>query len=271
MKHTKKITRDEAKQVLISMLADFDRFCKQKGLHYSLAGGTLIGALRHKGFIPWDDDVDVFMPRQDYDQFLKSFDINKYRLITSGKHSNWSDAYSRITDKNSIVFFGDRTVDHGLWLAVLPLDGYPGDNIWKSSLSKLNWWTAIGRLKQSKWMNSLSINRNIIKMIGKTLLLPLPQFFVAKRIESIIKKYPIGSTEELGNNATYKLCKDYIPHHFPKDCMDKYIDVEFEGLKVMVMAGYDKCLTKIFGDWRQLPPVEQRVSHGYTAYYINNI
>ena len=272
MKYTKMVSREEANKILINILADFDCFCRQKGLHYSLAGGTLIGAFRHKGFIPWDDDIDVFMPRPDYNQFLKCFDSSNYKLITSGKHSDWTDAYSILTDKNTIVYFDDRTYYHGLWLDILPIDGYPGDKIWKKSLKQLYFWSSVGRLKRSTWLDYLSPMRNIMKTCGRLLLKPIPQYFVAKRIESYIKKYPIGTTKELGNNSTYMLLKlkDRIPHHFDNSCMDDYIEVEFEGLKVMAMAGYDKYLTKVFGDWRQLPPEDQRVTHRYKAYYIDN-
>ena len=267
----KKIEEKEAKNILVSILKYFDKFCRDRGFHYSVAGGTLIGALRHKGFIPWDDDIDVFMPREEYTRFLKEFKSERYRLFKIEKKSWWYFGSSRITDPTTIVYWDwdNTTPHHGLWLAVLPIDGYPGDKIWNKQLKSLLFWDALVRLKQSPWVDEVSIPRNIMKKLGQFMLYPVSNYYIGKKIQSILCKYPIGTTEELGNNATYKLCKDYIPHHFPGDCMDEYIDVEFEGLKVMAMAGYDKYLTKIFGDWRQLPPEDQRVSHGITAYYID--
>lgn len=267
----RKIEEDEAKAILISILRYFDQFCREHNFHYSVAGGTLIGALRHKGFIPWDDDIDVFMTREEYTRFLKEFKSDRYKLFKIEKKSWWYFGSTRITDPSTIIYWDNNTTPHhGLWLAVLPIDGYPGDEIWrKKQLKSLLFWDSLIRLKQSPWVNSVSFFRNIIKKIGQFLLYPISYYFIGKRIQSIISKYPIGTTKELGNNATYKLCTNFIPHHFPGDSMDEYIDVEFEGLNVMAMAGYDKYLTKVFGDWRQLPPEDQRVSHGIKAYYID--
>ena len=94
----------------------------------------------------------------------------------------------------------------------------------------------------------------------------MPNSFFGKKISKRIQSYDRQDTLELGNNSTYMLRKNYIPYHFDKSCFNDYIEVEFEGLKVMAMAGYDQYLTKNFGDWRTPPPEDQRYRHGYTVY-----
>lgn len=265
----KKVNDNDAKKILVEILNFFDKFCREQNLHYSVAGGTLIGALRHKGFIPWDDDIDVFMPRDEYSIFLEKFNSDIYKLIKVEKGSWWYTGHARITDPSTIIYWGEYTPHHGLWLSVMPIDGYPGDEIWNKQKKSLLFWDSLGRLKNTPWIKSVSLPRNILKKVGKFLLFPISSYYIGKKIESIISKYPIGSTEELGHHSTYMIHKNHSAHHFDGDCMDNYIDVDFEGLKVMAMAGYDKYLTKIFGDWHELPPEEKRVSHGYIAYYID--
>lgn len=266
----KKVNDNDAKKILVEILNFFDKFCREHNLHYSVAGGTLIGALRHKGFIPWDDDIDVFMPRDDYSIFLEKFNSDIYKLIKIEKGSWWYTGHARITDPSTIIYLGEYTPHHGLWLSVMPIDGYPGDEIWNKQKKTLVLLGSLGRLKHSPWINSVSLPRNILKKIAQLILLPISSYRIGKRIESIISKYPIGTTNELGHHSTYMIRKKHDVLHFDGDCMDDYIELEFEGLKVMAMTGYEKYLTKKYGDWRQLPPENQRVSHGFTAYYIND-
>ena len=264
------INKSESKTILLCILKDFDFFCREHDLRYSLAGGTLIGALRHKGFIPWDDDIDVFMLREDYNRFIKEYYSNNYCLVTSGRFPHWFYGYSRIADMSTRVYWGNWTPNHGLWLAILPIDNYPGNKTWQKTLKELRLYQAILKLKISPWLKEVSFIRNIIKTIGKFFFKPIPEQILGQRINSTIQRYNNVETDLLGNNSTYMLCKDYIPHHFDRHCFDEFIEVDFEGIKAMAMAGYDKYLTGVFGNWRQLPPEDQRVSHGYTVHYIEN-
>ena len=109
--HKMLLTNNEIKSIELNLLLEFKRFCELNNLRYYLAYGTLLGAIRHKGFIPWDDDIDVIMPRNDYEKFIEIYVPSKENfLLRSNKLGNFSAPFSKLVDSNTIVEskFSDR-------------------------------------------------------------------------------------------------------------------------------------------------------------------
>lgn len=132
----KELTLRELQNEELNILKDVHSFCKKNNIRYSLYGGTLIGALRHKGFIPWDDDIDIIMPRPDYDRFCKNYKSVNYKVADMHSEKSFMLAFARVYDDKrttSISTYPWISKDVGVWIDVFPADGLSLDE------SKIKW------------------------------------------------------------------------------------------------------------------------------------
>ena len=134
MQEMKEMSLQEIKKIELNLLIEFDKLCKKNNLYYTLCGGTLLGAVRHKGFIPWDDDIDVIMPRGDYDKLLNEDNIDKTELpkyveIANWKMGNMNYPFMKFMDKRTIINpkYVDDNKSNKIWIDVFPIDGNPKD------------------------------------------------------------------------------------------------------------------------------------------------
>lgn len=261
----REVTFEESRKIQLDILIYFDNWCKQHGLHYSLGEGTLIGAIRHKGFIPWDDDIDLLMPREDYDRFIATYN-GKYRLISLKTEKRWWSCYSRLTDERTFVEFENPNENyHGLWISLLPIDNYPDDkNEWMEAKKKLSKYWNYGRMKNSWWHKNVSFIRNFMKYPVKLLLLPISNNHIGTKCQNILKSFNDKTTKHKGQMS----CIWHDPWVFDAELINGFVDVDFENLKFPVLKGYDAYLRGQYGDYMQLPPEHQRVpKHDYIAYW----
>ena len=253
----RQLSLDEVKKLEFDMLVHFDKVCRANNIKYSLAYGTLIGAIRHKGFIPWDDDIDIIMSRDEYDKFLSVWEDGAYKLLTLKKGCDFWPLFSRITDPRTHLD-PPSILNHGVWVAVIPYDRIPDNKF------KCKWY--LRRVKISLGLFALRRTevkpnsiKNICKRSLKLILTPFSLYLLGKHVERIKVKY---------RNSNYKRInpwKDNI--YVDADIFNDYLDVEFEGLKAMAMKKYDYFLRYLYGDYMQLPPENERVPiHGFTAY-----
>ena len=264
----REITFEESRKIQLEILVYFDDFCKNHNLHYSLAGGTLLGALRHKGFIPWDDDIDVFMERKYYEEFLTIYE-GKYQLITN-KHSKWFDGYARLADSSTIIQWDEKNTSfHGVWMAILPIDNFPTDEEWPDFQKKLARCRSFGAWKLIQWKENGSLMKNIVKVMVKTILAPFLKYN-SRKLNAVLSQYNKVTTKRKANISTWFISNkpNKWPQVFDAACFDGYIRVVFEGYSVESMKYPESYLESTYGDWRQLPPIEERVGlHNYKAYY----
>ena len=271
----KEVTFEESRKIQLDILLYFDAFCKQNGLQYSLGEGSLIGAVRHKGFIPWDDDIDLLMPRKDYDRFRKIYN-GKYRLITLKTEKQWWSCYSRLTDERTIVEWNkSKGIYHGLWIAILPIDNFPDDpHEWQRISPRIGFWKTIGYMKRAQKQNSLfqydkntSFFRNTKEITKRLFLKSVPNRVIGRKLESLITKFNNTQTKNKGSMA----CVWHAPWVFPASVFSSYVEMDFEGYKLPVIKDYDVYLRCQYGDYMQLPPVEERIpKHNYKAYWKDN-
>ena len=257
----------------------FKEFCEKHGLLFYLCGGGCIGAIRHKGFIPWDDDIDVFMPREDYEKMCKlwveEIDQSKYRLSRTDENHSERSQLTAITDEET-TFIKERQMDldvaHGVRLEVLPLDGCPSGKMKRKM--QLFW----GLLYQIYINQEPPTSKGkLLELIGRIMLALAPgwkrRYKMAMLAERHMTKYPISECDYIT-----ELCVrfNYMVNEYPKEIFASAVYKEFEGEMLPVPVGYDEYLKMAFGNYMDLPPEEARIpshdgicvdlEHPYTDY-----
>ncbi len=265
----KKIGLEEIKEIELDILSYIADVCKENNLRYCLCGGTLLGAVRHKGFIPWDDDIDIYMPRPDYDKFaeLLSQKKGKYRILSAGQE-NYYYNFAKVVDSETVLIeYGCLPLENmGVYVDIFPLEGMPSNEAdRKKHFNKLD--------KLRKRINSYSkqkpkIRRNLVQYIKSRYLYcankksSLLEF--QREYEKLVKKYNYDeSVYVYATGGAYKE-KDI----FLKKIFSDYTGIIFENKEFNAPKECDVYLRQLYGNYMQLPPVENRISnHNYEAEY----
>lgn len=259
-------------QILLKTFQAFDGFCKTHGLTYYTACGSLIGAVRHKGFIPWDDDIDVHMPIDSYNKFLSlkgKLDI-PYR-IDDMRDKGYYKPYAKFCDANTtIVEDKDIPFVFGVFIDVFPL--YKGNKEDCTSLlplyRKYAWFYEMATRKIFAKDFLYAYRSGGIKALAgrfKYLLLYKPFKGLFKWKWSKID----GKCQECDGDY-YIIYHAYLPNpFFRKEIFDKAISMPFESIECMVPVGYDEYLTQLYGDYMKLPPIEEQNNGGHPKYFID--
>ena len=245
---------------LLTMLEWFHRYCVNNNLRYYVVEGTAIGAIRHKGFIPWDDDIDVGMPRKDYNRLMLLFDkkIDNYILETPYSSNKeyiypWCKLYDTTTTKIEKM---RRTCKLGIYLDIFPLDGL-GDtledsvrNYKKIDFLNMLWATRVCALRK---------DRGIIKNFAIVVSRLIPQFILNDK--KLIQKIDIECQRLDFDNSNYVSCT--LSTYRSKEIMlrsvyGKPTEYMFENIIVYGPQEYDNYLKTIYGEWWVLPPEEKR-------------
>lgn len=249
----------------------FKDFCNEHGLLFYMCGGCCIGSLRHKGFIPWDDDVDVFMPRDDYEKLKelwpKYANTEKYACVYADKNRVDGNLFVTIRDNETTAikpYQVDMDISHGVALDVLPLDGWP-DGKMKRKRQVL--WALVYSLYCAQ---TVPVNHGkAVSVAGKIALTLVPskklRYKLWKLAERKMTKYPIKEC-----NYITELCSGpyYMKKQYPREAFDKAIWVDFENVKMPIPQGYDVYLRTAFGDYMKLPPKEKQKPH-HDAIFID--
>lgn len=258
----KPITSSEVREIQFEMLKDIADFCECTAITYFLAYGTLIGAVRHNGFIPWDDDIDIAMPRPDYDRFIKLYNnkISNYRVIDSSIDKNYLISYAKVYDErtwlNEIKYKDDKL---GIFIDIFPIDGYNG----KIQMCKAKILDKVLHAKRANFKKR-SVLKNLVNGVVKIILSPFSVCSLIKFSDMNARQKEFGSTPKAANFLeTYGSCEVLETSIFENTFFHK-----FEGGEFRIPIGYDRWLRSIYGDYMQLPPKEQQVArHSYIAYW----
>ncbi|HIW74026.1 MAG TPA: LicD family protein [Firmicutes bacterium] len=248
-------------KVELGLLHQFDAICRKEGLAYFLLGGTALGAVRHGGFIPWDDDVDVGMPRPDYERFLRTAPaLLPAHLFLQDYHSEpaYFLSFAKLRDNRTLfkeTVSAHLPIHQGVYLDIFPLDGGPADPQEAEAL-----------LKKMKLYRFSLLNRRTDyirkKSLPASLALSLMAPFVSRdacfrKIDALCTKYPYGSSPSVANWHGAWGTKEVVPAAF----FGEGKPMPFEDMLCPVPQDYDGYLTSLYGDYRRLPPEEKRVSH----------
>ena len=264
----KELSLEEIKKVQLNILKQVAEFCCERGINYSLYGGTLLGAIRHKGYIPWDDDIDISMPRPDYNKFLNDFHLIKDKnLKVHARELNKEYIYPfcKVSDERTLLKeYSDINYVLGINIDIFPIDGLPANY---KECRKLMLKSSISRnfleLKQTKITKNRIWYKNSILFFSKILLYGIPSKIFLNTIERQTRKYKFQNSSFVGN-----IVWGYgIKERCNKSVYSDYVLVDFENNKLKAMKGYDEYLTNVFGNYMQLPPIEKQViHHNFKAY-----
>lgn len=267
----------EWKRIITDALREFHDICHRNNLTYYAIGGTAIGAIRHKGIIPWDDDIDVGMPRPDFDRFVeicRTTDLGNYELVSADTHEGYNLSFPKFCNKNTtLIERADTPCVIGLFVDIFPLDNTSNDR--KEIERLVHRFTKLrNRLEAISTHNTfveyLSLlkkphewGRFVIKTFGYFFRNRMRRYLLHK-MDEIFRKYPYNSTQNMINyGGAYG-----IGELFTKDVLDgEVVNLPFENTTIDLMPGYDKYLRGVFGDYMQMPPEEKRVAHHLKAFY----
>ncbi len=244
------------------LLKLFIDICEKNGLRYFLVCGSALGAVKYNGFIPWDDDIDVGMPRKDYEIFLsiaqpllpENIFLQNYRTDKSFPH-----VFSKL--RNSDTAFIEKNVSHlninqGINIDIFPLDGYPADKISKYVLryrKKFLSWQFYSALNDENQSSKIRFRNKIMRFFGchKRTHRSLAA------LDKMISKYPTDKSEIWCNHGNWQGELEYAPSwHYGNGTK-----AVFEGLEVIVPEKFDDYLTQKYGIWKNDPPTEKQKSH----------
>lgn len=272
----KTIYVDELKHLQVEMLVLIDEFCKKNNIRYSLSSGTLIGAVRHSGYIPWDDDIDLMMLRKDYDKFVRTFNGTYQHLsvLAPELNINYYAPYANVFDNRTILYEGEnghRGINIGVKIDIFPIDSVAEDlDTYVSDMlqvQRLNHYMYVKRLNNLNSSN-LSLIKLIKRYILKVILLFVPYSYLQSKIKKIALN-PLYKESQYVDNVVYNIYSCKYPR-FYKSIMDKYSEIEFEGKEFSIIQDYDNVLSKMYGDYMQLPPEDRRTPrHNFEAYWID--
>jgi lipopolysaccharide cholinephosphotransferase len=263
-----RLSTDEQKDVQREILRHFAAFCDAHGLTYYLCYGTLIGAARHRGYIPWDDDIDVMMPRTDYERLMDIYPRENqneaYRLISPydkiSRHSFVKVTDTRTEKRERGFDYKNGTL--GVDIDVFPLDAAPATEAGYRRLSK--------RLMRRYFFYSLAMMEPAGHKIHTRFAITLTKLFFDKnraqrKIDAIIRR---AGCE--GGDYLCDVCCEYniIKAPYRRAWFAGTAPLPFEGMTIAAPAGYDAVLRHRYGDYMQLPPEEQRITHHDNHCYL---
>ncbi len=257
----KKLTLEECKAISLEILLDIADYCERHGLRYFLSVGTLLGAVRHKGFIPWDDDIDIMMPRPDYQRLLNEYD-GKYKLL---KPETGFLYYSKAYDPSTVKYEADTDYRKykplGVDIDIFPLDGIVND---KKIIDKLYKKDCILEMLLRLSNQPIFLRKNPLKAINRI----IPRFIGSRNLVKMIEKNAMTYGYD---DSDYVIRMRWSPNGFtgalPKEVFDTAYG-EFEGHTFRIPKGYDEFLTAFFGDYMTIPKEEDRVTHAFECYRI---
>lgn len=268
----------EIQEISLDILKFVAKICERENFRYCLIYGTLIGAIRHKGYIPWDDDVDIMMPRPDYEKFLAYADSHKeemgfYEIFNRRKNKHYLYGISRVCDSRYEIYKKDeKNCGMGIFIDIYPYDGLGDD--YTSAMDKLRtsrfYCDTIADMTRRNWSipSSLNMKGKIIYYLSMYLHKMLGVGYYHNKLNTLRENFEFDKSKYVGPLWYFMKPENVCYYH---NLFEDFIKVPFEDGLFYVPKEYDKLLTQTYGDYMTPPPIEQRIyHHHYTAYKKGN-
>ena len=268
------LSLEEMQKINLDMLLEFDEICKSNDLRYDLVGGSLLGAVRHKGFIPWDDDIDVNMPRPDYEKFLKlslegDLQIPKHREIISERNKTFARHYARYI-RHDVKRISEYSQDDDcpyIGIDIFVEDGtYSNKLLFAIQTFRINFWRralllSLSRPNISSKGKKVAVLKDIIRPIFKC----IGSYKIAKHLDRICSKVKFEKAKYVAAiNGMYGKKERWL-----KEDMLPQTNLDFEGYKFPGYKNYDIYLSNLYGDYMKIPSENERKPHGDKGYRVS--
>lgn len=271
----REMTLSEIQQVSLEILKDIHNFCVNNDVKYSLSGGTLLGAIRHNGFIPWDDDIDIQMSRPEYEKFIHSYQSEHGYKLFSHELDGFEDvgiAYARVCEmEKTYVNTGIQPWKKeatGLWVDIFPIDGAP-DNPKKAKIKieKMYWMWRLTLAARMRYKLDFGTTKGFFVKIRQYFKILTSYIIPWNIIPFYIDKCKEYSYETNNYLANYSIIHYKFKEWQPKVEMSDFVLHRFENEEFYIMTGYDISLRSLYGNYMELPPEEKRINHSNYVYY----
>ncbi len=266
----RKLSIEEAKKIELDILDFIDSFCKENGINYCINYGTLIGAIRHKGFIPWDDDIDLSMTRENYERFIQLFSEkqSRYQILSLETDNQYFNNFIKIVDPTTKIIDtrNTKTYDSGIFIDIFPMDTFNDSKV-VDICYKLESFKLLSFSKHKNIVYGDSKLKDLIRTLFWFLLRPVSPRFFANQIEKQIQKYRV----EDGKYIAFIPSKLKEKEIFPRDMFDELIEIPFEHLVLPAPKRFDVVLKQFYDNYMTVPPKEKQIySHEFEAYKLED-
>lgn len=264
------LTLNELKELELNILLDISNVCSTNSIRYFLAYGTLLGAIRHRGFIPWDDDIDIYMLRDDYERFIKVYNDStknkSYKVYSCTDTTHYYYEFAKVIDSNTILKEDKlkEINEMGVYVDVFPLDIAPSNIFQKYFLYLLEKIRALSVYKRVPPMKNI-LTQSFVFMAWKTACLLSPQ-----KVAILINKLAWKKKLLYNSKVSCAVSPDMVKKKLDYSIFAKSVKVTFEGKEFNAPIGWEEYLKTMYGNYQELPPMEDRVSnHTFVAYLID--
>lgn len=247
----------DIQDLCMDMLEALQTFCEANNIRFYMAGGTLLGAVRHQGFIPWDDDVDLMIPRPDYERLVREFKHDRYVISSCEVDGEYLNPFGRMWDTHtSLIFdhFMEREI--GVFIDLFAIDGYPEDDaealrysqkLYKKRMN-INW-------KMARYFQTN--DPNFFKACFTKLRMRKSANYYSNRYNEYVKRLPYEGSAYVGVTTT---TVNIMKERNPRSIYENTVYLPFGRLKLPSIGGYDHYLKHLYGDYMQLPPEDERIT-----------
>ena len=257
-------TIDELKKIQIGILRHIDQLCRENHLKYFMSDGTLLGAVRHKGYIPWDDDLDIWMPRQDYERLerIMNGDNSSYVVVNHKNTTGYIYAFGKAVDSRTVLKENmEVKCPMGVYVDIFPYDGLPG-NCKKDYIRHVRRCLYLQNQRYRafqgfKGVKGTHTNGNVKRFVFWIVRRAIGGMNFIKMVDYLSRRYPVDGAEYVGCLVGGYKEKDMMPARI----FSEAVEMEFEGEKFLAPVGYDEYLRIEYGDYMKLPPEEEQVTH----------